>query len=196
MNEFDPVIKYVSRYIQLTPDEETYFASLLRITRVKKKQLIVQPDFVCRYRSYVVTGAMRAYLVDKKGDEHTIAFAVEDWWISDYNSYIFQAPASLFVEATEDTVLIQIDYNAEQLLMETHPKFERFFRIITQRAFAFLQRRMMANLSMTAEERYNEFTDKYPKLVNRFPQYAVASYLGFSTEFLSKIRNKRVKKLN
>ena len=194
MDEFTPVINYVERHIPLTDEEKQYLASLLRITRIKKKQCIVQPDFICRYRSYVVSGAMRAYLIDKNGDDHTIAFAIEDWWISDYNSYIFQTPASMFVEAVEDTVLIQIDYNAEQLLMETHPKFERFFRIVTQRSFAYLQRRVMANLTMTAEERYQEFSDKYPKLVNRFPQYAVASYLGFSTEFLSKIRNKRVKR--
>ena len=194
MDEFTPVINYVERHIPLTDEEKQYLASLLRITRITKKQCIVQPDFICRYRSYVVSGAMRAYLIDKNGDDHTIAFAIEDWWISDYNSYIFQTPASMFVEAVEDTVLIQIDYNAEQLLMETHPKFERFFRIVTQRSFAYLQRRVMANLTMTAEERYQEFSDKYPKLVNRFPQYAVASYLGFSTEFLSKIRNKRVKR--
>jgi CRP-like cAMP-binding protein len=194
MSDFDPVIKYVERYIRLSEEEKQYLASLLRTTRVKKKQYIVQPDFTCKYRSYVVSGAMRAYVIDKKGDDHTIAFAIEDWWISDYNSYIFQTPASMFVEAVEDTVLIQIDYNAEQLLMETHPGFERFFRIITQRAFAYLQRRVMANLTMTAEERYEEFSGKYPKLANRFPQYAVASYLGFSSEFLSKIRNKRVKK--
>lgn len=194
MDNFAPVIKYVERYIQLSDEDRQYLASLLRITRVKKKQCIVQPDFTCKYRSYIVSGAMRAYLIDKNGDDHTIAFAIEDWWISDYNSYIFQTPASMFVEAVEDTVLIQIDYNAEQLLMETHPRFERFFRIITQRSFAYLQKRLLANLSMTAEERYQEFSEKYPKLVNRFPQYAIASYLGFSTEFLSKIRNKRVKR--
>ena len=194
MEEFIPVINYVERYIQLSDEEKQYLVSLLRITRVKKKQCIVQPDFTCKYRSYVVSGAMRAYLIDKNGNDHTIAFAIEDWWISDYNSYIFQTPASMFVEAVEDTLLIQIDHNAEQLLMETHPRFERFFRIITQRAFAYLQRRVMADLTMTAEEGYEEFSAKYPKLVNRFPQYAIASYLGFSTEFLSKIRNKRVKK--
>jgi CRP-like cAMP-binding protein len=194
MEEYKPVINYVERYISLSEEEKEYFISLLRVTRIKKKQCIVQPDFTCKYRSYIVSGAMRAYLIDKNGNDHTIAFGIEDWWISDYNSYIFQTPASMFVEAVEDTLLIQIDYNAEQLLMETHPKFERFFRIITQRAFAYLQRRVMANLTMTAEERYEEFSNKYPKLVHRFPQYAVASYLGFSTEFLSKIRNKRLSK--
>jgi CRP-like cAMP-binding protein len=195
MDQFDPVIKYVERYIQLREEEKQFFTSLLHITHVKRKQHVVQPDFTCKYRSYVVAGAMRAHLVDKNGNDHTIAFAIEDWWISDYNSYIYQQPATLFVEAVEDTILIQIDYNAEQLLMETHPGFERFFRIITQRSFASLQKRLLSNLSMTAEERYQDFANRYPLINSRFPQYAVASYLGFSTEFLSKIRNKRLKKL-
>lgn len=194
MNDFSEIKKYVARHIQLTGEEENYFVSLLRITKVKKKQCIVQPEFTCKYRSYVVDGAMRAYLVDNNAQEHTIAFAIEDWWISDYNSYITQEPATLFVEAMEDTILVQIDYNAEQLLMETNPKFERFFRIITQRSFAFLQKRMLSNLCKTAEERYEEFIEKYPSIASRVPQYALASYLGFSTEFLSKIRNKRIKK--
>lgn len=194
MDEYLKIKQYVARHIQLTEEEENYFGSLLRIVKVKKKQFIVQPEFTCKYRSYVVRGAMRAYLIDNKAQEHTIAFAIEDWWISDYNSYINQEPATLFVEALEDTTLIQIDYNTEQLLMETIPKFERFFRIITQRSFAFLQKRVLSNLSKTAEERYNEFMEKYPAIANRVPQYALASYLGFSTEFLSKIRNKRTKK--
>jgi CRP-like cAMP-binding protein len=192
MTEYQPIVNYVLRYVQLSQEEINYFISLLRITKVKKRQQIVQPEFTCKYRSYVIDGAMRAYFIDKKAQDHTIAFAVEDWWISDFNSYIFQQPARLFVEALEDTTLIQIDYNSEQLLMETIPQFERFFRIITQRAFAFLQQRTLSTLSMTAEERYEEFLLKYPSIANRVPQYTLASYLGMSTEYLSKLRNQRV----
>lgn len=194
MNEFLPIIQYVSRHIQLTDEEQQHFVSLLRITKVKKKQFIVQPEFTCKHRSYVIKGSMRAYLVGNEAQEHTIAFAIDDWWISDYTSYINQIPATLFVEALEETTLIQIDYNAEQLLMETNPKFERFFRIITQRSFSFLQQRILSNLSKTAEERYEEFLSKYPSIANRVPQYALASYLGMSTEYLSKLRSKRVSK--
>lgn len=125
---------------------------------------------------------------------NTQFFAIDDWWISDYNSYIFQQPATLFVEALEDTILIQIDYNAEGLLKETIPKFEKFFRIITERAFAFLQQRMLSNLSKTAEERYEEFMQRYAEIAKRVPQYALASYLGMSTEYLSKLRNNRLAK--
>lgn len=191
MDELTQLKHYVARHIQLTPAEEEYFGSLLRVAKIKKKQAIVQPDFVCRYRSYVYRGAMRAYLIDPDSQEHTIAFAVDDWWITDYNSYIFQQPATLFVEALEDSVLVQIDYNAEQLLLETVPKFERFFRIITQRSFAFLQRRMLSNLSKTAEQRYEEFMQNYPHVARRVPQYALASYLGMSQVYLSQLRNHR-----
>jgi CRP-like cAMP-binding protein len=194
MEALDTISQYVARHIQLTGKEQEYFLSLLRITRVKKKQFIVQPDFICKYRTYVFSGAMRAYLVDDKGQDHTIAFAIDDWWITDYNSFIFQQPATLFVEALEDSTLIQIDYNTEQLLMETVPKFERFFRIITERSFAFLQQRMLSNLSKSAEERYEEFLHKYPAIVQKVPQYALASYLGMSTEYLSKLRNNKVAK--
>jgi CRP-like cAMP-binding protein len=194
MEEFEVFKKYVEKYIGLTSEEQKHLLSLLRITKVRKKQSIVQPEFTCKYRSYVFKGAMRAYLIDKNSNEHTIAFAIEDWWISDYNSYIFQQPATLFVEALEDSVLVQLDYNAEQLLKETIPKFEKFFRIITERSFAFLQKRMLANLSMTAEERYEDFMQNYSKIALRVPQYALASYLGMSTEYLSKLRNNRVSK--
>ncbi len=194
MHEFEAIVNYVSRYIELTGEEEDYFISLLRLTKVRKKQLIVQPEFVCKYRSYVIKGAMRAYLLDDNAKEHTVVISIEDWWISDFSSYLNQEPATLFVEALEDSLLIQIDYHSEQLLMERIPKFERFFRLITQRSFAFLQKRLLSNLSMSAQERYDEFLDKYPAIANRVPQYALASYLGFSTEFLSKIRNNKTKK--
>lgn len=194
MHEFEAIVNYVSRYIELTREEEEYFISLLRLTKVRKKQLIVQPEFVCKYRSYVLAGAMRAYLLDDNAKEHTVVISIEDWWISDFSSYLNQEPATLFVEALEDSLLIQIDYHSEQLLMERIPKFERFFRLITQRSFAFLQKRLLSNLSMSAQERYDEFLNKYPAIANRVPQYALASYLGFSTEFLSKIRNNKTKK--
>lgn len=185
---------YFRRHIELTPEEIEYLSTIIKVSKVKKRQFIVQPDFVCKYRTYVVSGTFRAYLIGSEGQEHTIAFAIDDWWISDYSSYIFQQPATLFVEALEESTIIQLDYNAEQLLKENHPKFEKFFRIITERSFAFLQKRMLSALSKTAEERYEEFIEKYPIIAARVPQYALASYLGMSTEFLSKIRNKRVSK--
>lgn len=197
MSDFSAIVKYISKHIQLTEKEIEFFISLLKLTRVKKKQYIVQPGFVCQHRTFIVKGTLRAYLVDAKGQEHTVAFGIDDWWIADFNSYFLQQPATLFLEALEDSTLIQIEYHAEQHLLETMPKFEKFYRIISQNGYAGLQKRILSNISMTAEERYEDFMKKYPAIAERVPQYALASFLGFSTEFLSKIRNKRIhKKLN
>lgn len=192
MKEFKLVIDYIKRYVDLSEQEVNQLLPYLKLKKVRKRQFIVQPGFVCRHKSYVVKGAFRGYLVDIEGKDHTLSFAIEDWWISDYSSLIYQEPATLFVEALEDAILVQIDYEDEQRFLKEIPKMEKFERIITQRALAFQQKRMLSNLTMTAEERYNEFITKYAVLAQRVPQYAIASYLGFSTEYLSRIRNKRI----
>ncbi len=194
MNEFTPVIDFVSRFINLTDDEVECFAGLLRTVKIKKRQFTVQPKFVCQHMSFIAEGAMRAYMVDGDGNEHTIALGIEGWCVNDYSSYILQEPATFFVEALEDSTLIQLSYKNEQLLYQLIPKFERCFRITAQRAAASIQRRILSNISMTAEERYEELASRYPRLLQRIPQYAIASYLGFTTEYLSKIRNKKSKK--
>jgi CRP-like cAMP-binding protein len=193
MTEFSPIIQNISRFITLTEEEEQIFTSLLRIQKVRKKQFIVQPEYVCQYRTYITTGALRSYFIGNAGQEYTIALAIDDWWISDFTSYIYQEPATLFVEAMEDSTLIQISYQNEQALYEKVPKFERFFRIHSQRGGAAIQKRMLSSISKTAEERYEEMQKKYPQFLQRFPQYVIASYLGMTTQFLSRIRNQKIK---
>ena len=126
--------------------------------------------------------------------DSTIAFAIEDWWITDYNSYILQTPATMFVIALEDSIILEISYEKEQMLKQSNHKFETFFRIRAERTAAFMQQRIISNLTQTAEERYDRFMEKYPQIAERVPQYALASYLGITTEFLSRIRNKKASK--
>ena len=162
--------------------------------KVKKRQFIVQPNFVANHRNYVVQGAFRSYVVADGGQEHTITFAIDDWWITDYNSYIYQKPATMFVIALEDSSIMQIDFAKETEMKASHQKFETFFRTIAERGLAFYQRRLISNLTQTAEERYDEFELKYPLITQRVPQYALASFLGMTTEYLSKLRNRRARK--
>jgi len=193
MDDFAPIVKNVLRFIELTKEEEDVFVSHLRLVKAKKKQFIVQPDFVCQYRTYVASGALRGYLLNNDGQEHTISLAIDDWWISDFTSYIYQEPATLFVEAMEDSSLIQLSYANERLLYQRIPKFERFFRIHAMRGGAAIQKRMLSSISKTAEERYDEMMQRTPLFLQRFPQYVIASYLGMTTQFLSRIRNQRAK---
>ncbi|AEW01103.1 Crp/Fnr family transcriptional regulator [Niastella koreensis] len=194
MEEFLPIINYVSRHISLTEEDKEYYASLLRLKKVKKKQYIVQPDFVCNHRTYIVKGAMRSFLIDADGQDHTVALGIDDWWIADFNSFFYRQPATLFVEALEDSTLIQISYDDEQKLLEERPRFEKFYRILAQNGYAHLQKRILSDISLKAADRYENFLSRYPALAARIPQYALASYLGISHELLSKIRNKRAKK--
>ncbi|KAF2339458.1 Crp/Fnr family transcriptional regulator [Flavobacterium tistrianum] len=194
MAQYESLIQHLQDRIELSEEETNQFVSHFKIKKIKKRQFIVQPDFVAKYRSYVVEGALRAYVVNDEGQEHTIAFAIEDWWISDYNSYIYQQPATMFVVALEDAVLLQIDFETENKLKMANPKFETFFRITAERTAAFFQRRIITNLTSSAEERYDKFITQFPLISNRVPQYALASYLGMTTEFLSKIKNNKLKK--
>lgn len=188
------IANYIQKYVQLLPEEVEVFCNSFKETKIKKRQFIVQPDFTAKYRNYIVDGAFRSYVVGDNGEDHTITFAINDWWITDYNSYIFQQPATMFVVALEDSLILQLDFKTEQELKRMNPKFETFFRIIAERSVAFYQRRLITNLTKTAEERYQEFDEKYPAIVQRVPQYALASFLGMTTEYLSKLRNKRVSK--
>ena len=188
------IIDYIKKFVRLTEDEAKKFSDAFKEVKIKKRQFIVQPNFIAKHRNYVIKGAFRAYVVAEEGHDHTITFAIDDWWITDYNSYIFQKPASMFVVAIEDSIILQLDFDKEQELKSSNHKFETFFRIVAERGLAFQQRRVVSNLTQTAEERYESFLTKYPQIVQRFPQYALASYLGMTTEFLSKIRNKKVLK--
>jgi CRP-like cAMP-binding protein len=194
MTEIDSFINNINHFVSLDESEINVLASHIKVIRIKRKQLIVQPDFVCRFRTYVVSGALKAYIVNPKdGQEQIIGLAIDDWWISDFTSYINQEPATFFVEAVEGSIIIQLSFDNEQKLYDLSPKFERFFRLHTQRIASGMQRRMLSSLSKTAEERFEELSNRYPKFLLKFPQYVIASYLGITTQFLSRIRNNRAK---
>jgi len=191
MTSQEKVASYVEKFVRLTEEEKNEFTSKFKETRIKKRQFIVQPDFVPKYRYFVIKGALSAYVVGDEGKDHTIQFAVEDWWISDYDSYIHQKPASMFVVALEDCILMKISFEDEQILKALNHKFETFFRCKAELATAFMHRRIVTNLTKSARERYALFIESFPELVQRVPQYALASYLGITTQFLSKIRNQK-----
>ena len=194
MKSSDAILEYTGRFVSLNENEREEFAGAFREKKVKKRQLLVQPGFIARHRYYVLKGALRAYVIGDEGQDHTIQLAIEDWWISDYNSYIHQEPATMFVTAVEDSELLEISYDDEQTLKASNHKFETFFRIIAERSGTFMQRRVITNITKSAEERYSIFLNKYSSLAERMPQYVIASYLGMTTEFLSKIRNKKLRK--
>jgi signal-transduction protein with cAMP-binding, CBS, and nucleotidyltransferase domain len=170
------VIDYINKFVSLTPEKEQQFLAAFKEVKIKKRQFIMQPNFTAKHRNNVLEGAFRSYIVCDNGIDYTITFAIDDWWITDYNSYVYQEPATMFVVALEDSIVLQLDYDKEQEIKKMNWKFETFFRIIAERSVAFYQRRLINNLIQNAEAKYKEFEDKYPLIVQRVLQYALASY--------------------
>jgi CRP-like cAMP-binding protein len=190
---YGPILKNVAKHIELSEEEMTFFVDLLQQRIVSKKDFILKEGQLCKNFSYVHSGTLRAYYIDKDGRESTIMFAIADWWITDMFCFINQQPAMLYIEAIENSNILQLSKEDFDKLCFEVPKFERFFRIIMQNAYIREQLRVIQNLSLSAEERYNNFIAKYPQIVQQVTQKQIASYLGITPEFLSAIRAKKLK---
>lgn len=194
MTQKAKILQFLQEHISIAEDEALPFVDAFEEKLLRKKQLIVQPGFIARHRYLVADGALRSFIVTNDGREVTIGLAIEDWLITDYNSYIFQQPATLFVEAISKSTVFTLNYEREQYLKTINPKFETLFRVVAEQGLANYQRRIITNLTHSAENRYDLFVQEFPEFVNSFPQYILASYLGMTTEFLSKIRNNKLRK--
>ena len=190
----DLILKNIGKHISIDEKEKAFFVSLLETTTLKARQVYLRAGEVCKYSAFVNDGALKSYTVDQDGKEHILSFAISDWWIADMYSYISRKPAVLTIEAIADAEVLLLSYECQQQLYEKVPKFERFFRILIEKALVANQERLIDNLSSTAEDRYLHFIKKYPSIPSCVPQHNIASYLGITPEFLSKIRGRLARK--
>jgi CRP/FNR family transcriptional regulator, anaerobic regulatory protein len=187
---YTQIIKNISSYVKPEKREIDLITSFLKYRKIKKNQFLLQRGEDVFYDSHVNKGCLKASYIDPKGKELIVKFAIEDWWITDYDSYINREPARLEILALEDSELLQVDRESLDKIFDACPSFERAYRIMMQRSFISLNRCLISFLSGSAEERYLEFVREHPGFVNRIPQYQIASYLGMSPEYLSRIRSK------
>lgn len=188
---FNLILDNLAKHIHLTPDEQKIFTAHLQQKAIKRKQFLLTDGDICKYSAFVTSGCLRGYTVDKGGIEHVLSFAPPDWWIADMYSLLSQKPGILNIEALEDTeVLLLSKVNQEKLYLQI-PKFEHFFRILTENSLIASQQRLIDGLSLTAEERYHNFCKRYPTLIDHLPLKQIASYIGVTPEFFSRMRNKR-----
>jgi len=186
----DLIIQNISRHIHLDKTERAFFISLLETKKLKRKEFLLKQGNICKTENFIVKGCLRTYTIDDNGFEHIVMFGIEDWWVGDLYSFLTQNPATYFIDALEDTEILQISKVNLDKLYERVPKFERFFRLILQNAVIAQQQRINQSLSYTAEQRYLDFIKKYPQLEQRLSQKQVSAYLGITPVFLSMLRRK------
>jgi CRP/FNR family transcriptional regulator, anaerobic regulatory protein len=190
----DLILSNISKHISLDQEEISWFISIIRQQQVSKKDFILREGQICKNISFVHSGILRAYHLDSEGKESTIMFAMADWWITDMFCFINQQPAILNITAVENSCIFQLQKGDLDNLYLKVPKFERFFRIIMQNAYIREQLRVIQNLTLPAEKRYNNFLAKYPQVAKNVTQKQIASYLGITPEFLSTIRGNKLRR--
>lgn len=193
------LITHLNSYIPLNSIEVEAVTERVTVRKIKRRQFILQQGDCCRHYSFIVSGCFKMYSVDTMGKEHNIQFGAENNWLTDlaslhsvkpadFNKPYAGKPSKLYIEAVEESEIIQIELKDLVFLYENHPKFNIIFRVIVENNFVELQNRVLQNISSTSEERYVAFLEQYPDLSSRLPNTQIASYLGITPEFLSTIR--------
>ncbi|CAN5802414.1 Crp/Fnr family transcriptional regulator [soil metagenome] len=191
---FESINQHVSKLISLSNDELDYFNSLLEFKTVPKKTILLHEGDICNFEAYINKGCIRNYYIDENGFEVILQFAIEDWWVSDIASFHTHTPSNMFIETLEDCELLILSPQTKEELLVKVPKLERMFRLMVQKNLAVLQNRFFKSIATSAQDKYLDFLQRYPTIPQRVAQHYIASYLGISAEFLSKVRTKLAKK--
>jgi CRP-like cAMP-binding protein len=189
---YNNLIDHIKKFVELNDNEAELINAAVAVKQVKKKTFLLQPDHICKEIHFVSNGCLRLYFINKKLNEQITQFAIENWWITDHYSLDKGQPSSYYIQAIENSEIISINKNKLEDLYTAVPKLERYFRIVQQKAFTAAQRRIEYIYSFNDEERYRHFSGLFPEFLQRVPQYMLASYLGFTPQFMSKIRAKKV----
>ena len=188
------LLENIAKHVSLTTEEQERVLSFIQEEHFKPKTLLLKAGQICTHSFFVTKGILRSYTIDENGVEHVVSFACPGWWIADMYSFLSQRPGQLYIEVNEDAdVILLSKENQEQLYREV-PKLERFFRILIENSLVANQQRLIDNMSFTAEARYDKFSKKYADLLHFIPQKQIASYIGVTPEFFSKMKARMLKK--
>lgn len=194
MTHHEFILQNIGKHIALTPEEQACFLGMLSLKKIPKRQFLLRENEVCRHSAFVAAGCLRGFTVDGEGVEHVLQFAPPDWWIADMYSLLSGLPGHLNIDALEDTEVLLLAKADQERLYREAPKFERFFRIITENSLVANRQRVIDNMSLSAGERYLLFCRQYPTLIYSIPQKQIAAYIGVTPEFLSKMRREMTQK--
>lgn len=184
----DQIKKYLNRYVTFNDSEIDLFYSKLKTQTFLKKEFLLKENTICKYNFFILKGVVRSFFIDSKGNEKITQFAIDNWWVTNMESFIKETPSTQFLQAVEETTTLFISKNSLEELYLENPKFERLFRIITENMLIANLRKNDVFLQMTSKNRYVDFVVNLPDFVQRVPQYMIASYLEITPEYLSELR--------
>ena len=187
------LIQKIRNSIILTSEAEEYIYSISKEKKVSKGEILIRQGQMVNKTFFVTQGSLRSFCVDKEGKEHTLQFAVTDWWISDFIAIYNHAPASLAVQSITDSVVIEFNFQKLAHIYLKFPEFELFQRKNLERHVVSLHKRILNQLQLSALERYNLFLEQYPNIEQHVPNYHIASYLGITQQSLSRVRAEKAK---
>jgi CRP-like cAMP-binding protein len=187
----DALHQHIQKFVSIPGDDMPGILAHFTPLHFKKKENLLVEGNVCHSNYFVVKGCLRMFFMNDKGDEQTIQFALENWWMADYDSFSFQKPGLFSLQAVEPSEVLALHYQAQEKLLQQYPVLERYYRLMHQRAHAASQRRVRGQYNYSREDQYLNFARQYPEFVQRVPQYLLASFLGFTPEYLSEIRAKK-----
>ena len=188
---YAPLLQHIRKFVELNTEEETILLTYLTHKKLKKKEFLLEQGQICSGNYFILNGCFFLFMIDESGSEQVVQFGIENWWITDYVSMDSQKPSNFNIRAIEDSTVAVLEKSRQDDLFREIPQLERYFRVILQRAFSATLQRIQFIFTMSGEERYRHFNHLFPAFVQRVPQYILASYLGFTPEFLSKIRAKK-----
>lgn len=183
---------HINKFIEINEAQLSKVLTYFNTLDVAKKENLLTEGKVCRCNYFVDSGCLRLFFINEKGIEQTIQFALENWWLADYASFSSQTASDFYIQAVEKSQIVALDFEAQESLLHEFPQMEKYFRLVHQRAHAASQFRIKMLYGSSREELYQLFNKRYPEFVQRIPQYLLASFLGFTPEYLSEIRNRRI----
>lgn len=183
---------HLDKFVSITDAEFLEIISFFDERTVSKKENLLEEGQICKEHFFVLKGILRKFYINEKGSEQTTEFAIENWWMTDNMANEHQLPTEFYIQAVEKTELLVITQKNQELLLSQFPQLERYFRFVYQRAYAATQMRIKYIFSLAKDEFYFQLLKKHPEFVQRVPQYLIASFLGFTPEYLSEIRKKNL----
>jgi len=190
----DLFLENIARHVTLTEDEQKAVLDKLEPRHYQARSILLEAGEVCKESYFVNSGILRSYTLDDHANEHVVSFACPGWFIADMYSFLSQRPGQLFIEANESSDVLALSKASQETLYHEVPKLERFFRILVENSLVAHQQRLIDNLSFTAEARYDKFLYRFPELAQRLPQKQIASYLGVTPEFFSKMKARMLRR--